>query len=435
MKVDGLAFVYCARSGVAQVSSCNHLVTTYYGLYLQSVQLADISDCTFQDSNGSALGIVDTHVVLKGNNSFLNNCKLCSNGRCYYGVPHCFGGRVFAQVSNLSLTGSSSFTGNSASLHGLTFYANIVAANHHIFFPQSSNNPASIFIAWLNLDLGIHTCFYNGMDVYVKTWLEFVFPVYIWVIVGLLVYISHRSVTVTKLLGSSPVPVLATLFLLSYAKILRTIIAALSLTILHYADKDVVVWIHDANVALAKYIPLVLVALLFLLYLFLPYTLLLLLGQWLQPKSHPCLLCWVRSPKVKAILDTYHAPYKPKYRFWTGLLLLLRCTFFLVFAFNVSGDNSVNLLVTSSATFGIVVGFALLGSVYKSWYLNALELSFTLNLGTFAVATYHVNQSGGSQAAIAYTSVGIAFFTFVGIVTYHIYNHTNQIKGAIHTAW
>ena len=84
MKVDGLAFVYCARSGVAQVSSRNHLVTTYYGLYLQSVQLADISDCTFQDSYGSAHGIVDSHVVLRGNNSFLNICRLCSHGRCYY---------------------------------------------------------------------------------------------------------------------------------------------------------------------------------------------------------------------------------------------------------------------------------------------------------------------------------------------------------------
>ena len=102
-------------------------------------------------------------------------------------------------------------------------------------------------------------------------------------IVGLLVYISHHSVTVTKLLGSSPVPVLATLFLLSYAKLLRIMIAVLSLTTLHYPDKDIVVWIHDANVSLAKYIPLILVALLFLLFLFLPYTLLLLLGQWLQP--------------------------------------------------------------------------------------------------------------------------------------------------------
>ena len=174
-------------------------------------------------------------------------------------------------------------------------------------------------------------------------------------IVGLLVYISHRSVTVKKLLGSSPVPVLATLFLLSYAKVLRTIIAALTLTVLHYPHKNVVVWIHDANVSLAKYIPLALVALFFLFFLFLPYTLLLLLGQWLCSKSHIYLLSWVKNPKLKAILDTYHAPYKPKHRYWTGLLLLVRCALFLVFAFNISGNDSANLLVISSATFGIFV--------------------------------------------------------------------------------
>ena len=312
-------------------------------------------------------------------------------------------------------------------LHGLIFYANIVAANHHIFFPQSSNNPASIFIAWLNLDLGIQTCFYNGLDAYAKIWLEFVFPVYIWVIVGFLAFISHHSVTVTKLLGSSPVPVLATLFLLSYAKILRTIIAALSLTILNYPHKNVVVWIHDANVPLAEYIPLVLVALLFLLFFFFPYTLLLLLGPWrYRNTSKHCLLAWVKSLKVKLILDPYHAPYKQEH--WIGLLLLLRCVLFLVFSFNVSGDDSINLLVISSTTSGIFMWFALSGKVYKSWYLNALELSFILNLGMLAAATYHVNQSGGSQAAVVYTSVGIAFLTFVGIVIYHIYK---RIKGKL----
>ena len=49
------------------------------------------------------------------------------------------------------------------------------------------------------------------------------------------------------------------------------------------------------------------------------------------------------------------------------------------------------------------------------------ELSFILNLGMLAVAIQHVKQSGGSQAAVTYTSVGIAFLTFVGIVIYHIY--------------
>ena len=345
-----------------------------------------------------------------------SQCKRCSTNYLLLLIPFALAGVLLVILLFLL-----HLTVTAGTLYGLIFYANTVAANHHIFFPHTSNNPASIFIAWLNLDLGIQTCFYNGMDAYVKTWLEFAFPVYIWVIVGFLVYISHRSVMVTKLLGSSPVPVLATLFLLSYAKILRTIIAALSLTILHYPHKNVVVWIHDANVSLAKYIPLVLVAILFLFFLFLPYTLLLLLGQWLQPKYQFCLLSWVRNPKVKAILDTYHAPYKPKHRYWTGVLLLVRCALFLVFAFNISGDSSINLLVISSTAFAITVGYALSGMVYKSWYLNALELSFILNLGLLSVATYHVNLSGGSQAAVAYTSVGIAFFTFMVIFSYHVY--------------
>ena len=352
-----------------------------------------------------------------------SQCKECSNSYVALLIPFALAGVLLVTLLFLL-----HLTVAAGTLHGLIFYVNIVAANHHIFFPSSSNNPASIFIAWLNLDLGIQTCFYNGMNAYAKTWLDLVFPVYIWVIVGFLVYISHRSVTVTKLLGSSPVPVLATLFLLSYAKVLRTIVAALSLTVLHYPHKNEMVWIRDANVSLEKYIPLALAALLFLLFLFLPYTLLLLLGQWLQTKSHLHLLSWVKSPKLKAILDAYHAPYKPKRRYWTGLLLFIRCALFLVFAFNISGNDSVNLLVISSTTSGIFIWFALSGMVYKSWYLNALELSFILNLGILAAATYHVNQSGGSQAAVVYTSVGIAFLTFVGIVTYHI---SLQIKSKV----
>ena len=205
-----------------------------------------------------------------------SQCKECSNNYLALLIPFALAGVLLVILLFLLR-----LTVAAGTLHGLIFYANIVAANLHIFFSQSSNNPAGIFIAWLNLDLGIQTCFYNGMNAYARTWLDLVFPVYIWVIVGFLVYISDHSVKMTKLLGYSPVPVLATLFLLSYAKVLRAIITALSLTVLHYPHKNAMVWIHDANVSLEKYISLALAALLFLLFLFLPYTLLLLLGQWL----------------------------------------------------------------------------------------------------------------------------------------------------------
>ncbi len=38
------------------------------------------------------------------------------------------------------------------------------------------------------------------------------------------------------------------------------------------------------------------------------------------------------------------------------------------------------------------------------------------NLIALAVGTYQVRLSGGSQSALVYTSVGIAFVTFIGIV-------------------
>ena len=125
--------------------------------------------------------------------------------------------------------------------------------------------------------------------------------------------------------------------------------------------------------------------------------------------------------KTESNLGHLHAPYKLKHRYWTRLLLLVCCALFLVFAFNISGDHSVNLLVIFPTAFGILVWFALSGVVYKSWCLNALEVSFFFNLGMLAAATIYVKLSSGSQAAVACTSVGITFLSFLGIVTYHIY--------------
>ena len=258
-------------------------------------------------------------------------------------------------------------------LSGLVFYANIVEPNRTIFLPAGSTNAFSVFIAWLNLDFGIETCFYNGMDASSKTWLQFVFPVYIWVLIGLMIVVSHYSQRFANLLGSNPVSVLATLILLSYTKVLRTLIFASCFADLDYPNNSTRrVWLHDANIdyLFGKHIPLSVLAILFLFLLFLSYTLLLLFGQWLQAVSHLRLFSWVNSARLKPFMDAYHAPYKAKHRYWPGLLLVLRFVLTLVFAFN---DPSISLLA-------IVVGAGILqlwawvsGGVYKNWCLDALE--------------------------------------------------------------
>ena len=101
-------------------------------------------------------------------------------------------------------------------LSGLVFYANIFGDNRTIFLPVKSTDAFSVFIAWLNFDFGIETCFFDGTDAYSKTWLQFWFPAYLWLLVGLMILVSHYSQRFANLLGSNPVSVLSTLILLSY---------------------------------------------------------------------------------------------------------------------------------------------------------------------------------------------------------------------------
>ena len=180
--------------------------------------------------------------------------------------------------------------------NGLTFYANIVAVNRALFFPSDETNILTVFIAWMNLDLGIETCFFDGMDAYAKTWLQFVFPAYVCNLVGAVITLVHYFTTVARLFGSNPISVLATLFLLSYTKLLRTIITTFSLTILEYPNELELVWIFDGNIQLSHhfFISLFLTAVLAQV-LFISYTLLLLMGPWIQTHSKRRVFSWINN--------------------------------------------------------------------------------------------------------------------------------------------
>ncbi len=128
-------------------------------------------------------------------------------------------------------------------INGFIFYANIVAANSAIFFPSSEPSFPTVFVAWLNLDIGIDVCFFDGLDVYTKTWLQLAFPVYVISLVIVIIIISEYSPRFAGLIGKrDPIATLATLILLSYAKLLSVTITVqlcrlLSLNILMDHEK------------------------------------------------------------------------------------------------------------------------------------------------------------------------------------------------------
>ena len=76
-------------------------------------------------------------------------------------------------------------------INGLVFYANVLAVNSATFLQPHTTNILTVFIAWINLDLGIETCFYDGMDTYDKTWLQFVFPLYVWGLVMTIIIVLY----------------------------------------------------------------------------------------------------------------------------------------------------------------------------------------------------------------------------------------------------
>ena len=236
-------------------------------------------------------------------------------------------------------------------LNGLIFYANVVYANKSILLPFQETNFITLFISWLNLELGIDTCYFPGMDTYIKTWLQLAFPAYVILLVVLVIIISSYSSKFSNLIGKkNPVATLSTLILLSYAKLLEICFKSLSVGVFEYPDKhsSELLWLPDATVKYlsGKHIPLFITSI-FILLVGLVYTALLFSWQWLLYLPRWRIFRWSRNPKIQTFIETYHVPYTPKYRFWTGLLLIVRVVLYLVSAVNVSNDPTVALTAIS----------------------------------------------------------------------------------------
>jgi hypothetical protein len=234
-----------------------------------------------------------------------SRCKECSNTYLTLLLPFATAG--IALVVFLSVLRLTVATGT---INSVILYAYVLQVNKEIFFPPNTVNILTVFIAWMNLDLGFETCFYNGLTAYVETWLQFAFPVFVWIIITTIIVASKYSLTVSKLIGHNPVSVLATLLLLSYAKILKIIIDVYSFANIDLPEgKEVMKWLKDANVEYlkAKHLFLAVFTSLILVFLFLPYTLLLLLGYKFYRFSGGRYCGWLN--RLKPFLDSYYAPY------------------------------------------------------------------------------------------------------------------------------
>ena len=312
-------------------------------------------------------------------------------------------------------------------LNGILFYANIVYGNASIFFNNLSTPFPSVFIAWLNLDIGFNVCLYDGIDTFAKTLLQLVFPIYLIILVVAVIIISKYSQRFSNLIGKKdPVATLATLILLSYAKILSTVITMLSLTTLEYPEGKRTLWKPDATIEYLKHpkhIVLFFVAIIILL-LSGTYTIILTSWQLLVRLPNWRVFAWVHNPKLSSFIGAYHAPYTPKHRYWTGLLLTLRVILFLVSAIN-STESTQEPLVAITVAVGCLV-FLDTKNVYRKTYLNIIEILSLANILAFTAFTWYATDTSDTklQNAIAHISVSITCILLIFVILFHVFKYT-----------
>ena len=219
-------------------------------------------------------------------------------------------------------------------------------------------------------------------------------------------------------------PVLATLIWLIYSSLSRT-----AVTIFQYAplDNSPPLWLYDGNVEyLGREHAALFVAGLLIVMFLAPYTVLLAFLPFFQAKSHLRLLSWVN--KMKPLLDSYQAPYKDSYRYWTGVILLARFALYLFMAINKSNDFKLTLIAVVFVSVVLFLTTTVL-SIYKYWPLSLLDAFLYFNIAV--VSFVIISNDGPSPSSNVIIVVGIfgAFIYFIGILMINLWAvHKRSVK-------
>lgn len=350
-----------------------------------------------------------------------NQCAKCSYVSLLFIVVFAFMGVVLVVfLFALRLTVSE------GTINGLIFYVNVLKMNQSLLLPGNKVNFLSVFIAWMNLDLGIDLCFYDGMDSISKTFLQFAFPAYIWLLVILVILMANRYRFIANIVGQRAVQVLSTLLLLSYTKLQRVIVTIITYTTLVYPDSSVqTVWLFDGNIRYlqGKHISLLTAGIVcFLLFIF-PYTVLLTCFKYIQAHSDKKLLSWIN--RLKPVIDAYAGPYKDNLRFWTGFLLLSRTVLLFALTLNQTASPDYNLYAAVLVAIILLMIVSSVGGIYKYWLYNLLESSSYFNTAAVALSLLY---SKHNQYAILNASMGVSFSIFLVVVLIHLFKYT-PLKG------
>ena len=411
--------------------------------------------CTFNQHSNDL--IINQSEIINSNSQCVQNrggtlCGMCTKGHSVtngvFACHDCTNTKLYTNIFIFLLFGVLlvflllffNFTVSEGTINGLVFYANIVEYSILYFysgpfdtFIERASKFLTNFVAVLNLSYGSGLCLYDGMDAFTKVWLDYTFPFYVLLLTVIIIYISRCSIRVSQLLGNNSPKLISTLLLLMYVKVIQTAIYGVSHADLPYESVDGTkngthtVWLYDGSIEFlrGKHVYLFAFSIVMIALSF-PYALCLLLIQPLRWYSHLRPLQWVQ--RLMPLFDAYTGPFKRKYHFWPGLLLLARNVLLVVFAINSGGDPIISLSCVVLVCSLLQALAWSVGGVYRKRTLNALESFFFFNLTFISLAVAFGIYS--DQRSRITTSVGLSvfasFLVTIVILLHHCYKQMRQ---------
>ena len=286
----------------------------------------------------------------------------------------------------------------------------------------------NVIFSLLNLELGFSVRLYNGLNALIKTALQFVFPVYLWLIVLMLVIISKRSGFFANLTIHSSIQVMATFFYLSFAKLLLNVVDVFIPVNVQTPHGEFTVWYVDGNIPYWRnsgHVALFITAIATSICYLLPFLLWTTCGSVLARR-----LRWIK--KRRNLIDAYHGQYRDGWGWWFGARLWLLVCSYISYALLRGNDPSLLLLLHLV----FLAPFTFIQVYYKPYrgkWVNIFECVILIDLLLLEFTTLYGQLKGDMSITEPYISVLmlLVLLILISLMGWHCMRYMTRYKGGM----
>ena len=312
-------------------------------------------------------------------------------------------------------------------LGGIIFYVNMteVSLRTIVLHQHTYGFILNIIFSLLNLELGFSVCLYNGLNALIKTALQFIFPVYLWLIVLMLVIISKRSGFIANLTIHSSIQVMATLFYLSFAKLLLTAINIFIPVNVQTPHGEFTVWYVDGNIPYWRnsgHVALFITAIITSICYLLPFLLWTTCSSCLARRSR-----WIKQRRN--LIDAYQGQYRDGWGWWFGARLWLLVCSYISYALLRGNDPSLLLLfhLVFLAPFTFIQVYY---KPYRGKWINIFECVILIDLLLLEFITLYGQLKGDVSITEPYISVLmlLVLLILISLMCWHCMRYMTRFK-------